>query len=230
MADVETKSFVARGPTLSLAERISQLVAFVGGPTRAGEVAHVTRQTVSNWTTGKTSIGVEEALALATACGVSLDWIATGYMRRPDLAASGNGEASGTFAVVHRYEPGKTGELVQIEHEGLSSIVFSEGWLERLGMKPGDAALIQATGDAMAPTIQDGSLLLVDRSAKKITGDGIYVLCRAGTFTVRRAQVLVDGAVMLLADNPRYHAERVEAAQVETIAIAGRVRLGIESF
>ena len=217
---------LAAGPRMTQAERVAALVAQLGGPTRAAEVAHVSRQTVSNWTTGRTLISMPEALELARACGVTLDWIATGHDRRPDLAVPA--PARGGFCLVYRYEAAADGRLVEIEDASEAAVAFREGWLADLGIAPVRAALLTARGDAMAPTVREGDLLLVDRGVTRIAGDGIYVISRTGALAIRRAQVLVDGAVMLIADNPRYHPERIEAGQVASIAVAGRVRLGLE--
>lgn len=226
MSKDSVKRLVEAGPRMTLIERLAQLVSFVGGVTRAAEIAGVSRQTVDNWRAGRTEVGMNEALRLATACSVSLDWIATGHDRRPDLP-SVNGARSG-FSIVYRYETGPQGQLVGIEDSTGAAVAFRETWLKELGIEPGQAALLAARGDTMLPTIRDGDLLVIDRGVSRIAGDGIYVLARGGAPAVRRAQVLVDGSVMLIADNTRYHPEKVDAAQVASIAVSGRVRLALE--
>lgn len=220
--------FVDKGPGLTLFERIALMVAEVGGVTRAGELTDVTRQTVANWISGKTVVGLPEALELAQASGVTLDWVATGYVQRPDLGAR-SGDTSG-YAVIFRYDVDDQGALIETPRTDSAVIAFRESWLERLGVSAGSTALLQCNDDAMSPTIREGALLLVDRSQTKIISDGLYVLLRAGGFAIRRAQVLVDGSVMLLADNSRYHPEKIDAAQVSSIGVAGRLRLGIAIY
>ncbi|MCB1520664.1 MAG: LexA family transcriptional regulator [Hyphomicrobiaceae bacterium] len=210
----------------SLQDRIEWLVTEVGGPTNAARVAEVSRQTIDRWRSGDARLPFLEAYRLARRAGVSLDWLATGFDVVPDPSDKKQSESQ-QFAVVHRYEPGQGGELVEIVDSHDTLIAFREGWLRNLSMQPQNAALLLVSGDVMAPTIRDRDLILIDRAIKAIAGDGIYALLRGGALTIRRAQVMIDGSVMLIADNDRYLPERIAVDDLGQLRVVGRVRLGI---
>lgn len=67
-------------------ERVALLVEWVGGLARAAEIARVTTSTINNWRKKGAALPVDGMLLLCTEAGLSLDWIATGHMIRPDLA------------------------------------------------------------------------------------------------------------------------------------------------
>lgn len=67
-------------------ERVSLLVEWVGGLARAAEIAQVTSSTINNWRKEGATLPVDGMLLLCQAAGLSLDWVATGHMIRPDLA------------------------------------------------------------------------------------------------------------------------------------------------
>ncbi len=203
-------------------KRVEQLIAAAGGPTRAAELLKVSRATIYSWTKPDARLPFDEMEALARIGGVSLDWIATGYDRRPDLGP----QIPKEFLVLYRYEARRGDKLVEIEDAG-GDIAFREEWLTSIGISKGNAGLLTVEGDAMAPTIQGGTTVVVDRGVISIAGGGLYAMLHGGSISVRRVQVLRDGSLKLIADNPRYEAELVSAAEVKTLKVAGRVRAAI---
>jgi SOS-response transcriptional repressor LexA len=58
-----------------------------------------------------------------------------------------------------------------------SRVTLSREWVRRnLAIAPEHVAIMPAIGDTMAPTIFDGDLCLVDRSATRIEAPGVYVI------------------------------------------------------
>lgn len=216
------KAFWVTGYSMSRSERIEMLIAAVGGPTKAAELLKVSRATLHNWTSKPDArLPFDEIEALARAGGVSMDWVATGYERRPSTE---NSEQE--FVIVYRYEPGQSGTLVRMDENG-GDIAFRNEWLKTINIKAGDAGLLVAHGDAMAPTISDGTTVIVDRSVTRVSADGIYAIAHGMVLTIRRVQILVDGSLKLLADNARYDPELVSAGRAADLKIAGRVRAAI---
>lgn len=66
-------------------ERVALLVELVGGLSRAAALAEVSPATISNWRKPGATLQIDGVLALCLEAGVSLDWLATGHMVRPDL-------------------------------------------------------------------------------------------------------------------------------------------------
>ncbi|MBD3793014.1 MAG: LexA family transcriptional regulator [Campylobacterales bacterium] len=87
---------------------------------------------------------------------------------------------------------------------------------------------INVDGESMEPTLQDGSIVLLDREQKNVHKEGIYVVntVNAGLF-IKRVRQQTDGMIELISDNPSYSPERVS---VDEIQIVGRVVGNIESL
>ena len=90
-----------------------------------------------------------------------------------------------------------------------SHIAFEPAWLKRVARgAPDQLSIIRVRGDSMAPTLDDGDDILVDRGdgAEKIR-DGVYVLRADDALVVKR--LAVDPAARTLTirgDNPAYPA------------------------
>ncbi|MEQ1696987.1 MAG: S24 family peptidase [Hyphomicrobiaceae bacterium] len=217
------KAFAIAAYELTLEQRIAQLVEMVGGQMRAAEIAGVSRTAIHKWRNGQARIPIAEMLLLARAAGVSLDWIATGYDRRPDLPAS----SAGGFKVLYRYEASLSGKMIEIADNGGTDLALRETWLKEMGMRLDTTGVFEVRDDAMVPTIPEGSLLIADRSVTALTRSGIYAIIGANGIAVRRAQVMLDGTVKLIADNPRYEPEVLSAQAAGLLRIAGRVRAAL---
>ncbi|MFC5475810.1 S24 family peptidase [Paraherbaspirillum soli] len=86
-------------------------------------------------------------------------------------------------------------------------------------------AILSASGDSMAPTFNDGDLLLVDRGVREIHLDAIYVISRNNELFIKRVrQRLQDGAIIIKSDNPLYGPDDiVEHAERDQLVVLGRV-------
>jgi len=76
----------------------------------------------------------------------------------------------------------------------------------------------------MQPTIDDGDLLFVDHTVRFYDGDGIYVLSREHMIQVKRLQMLHNGKLFIISDNPSYRTEEVSREEAENITINGLVK------
>jgi phage repressor protein C with HTH and peptisase S24 domain len=73
----------------------------------------------------------------------------------------------------------------------IAHLGFDQGFLKQLcNARPSDLSIIRVRGDSMFPTLADGDDIMVDRSvAGARLHDGIYVLRRDDTLTVKRIAV-----------------------------------------
>lgn len=219
------KAFGVDGRHMTVGQRIEQCIAAAGGLNRAAEAVGMTPQGLRGLVRERSQRGAPllPMLELARAAGVTLDWIATGHDRRPDLP---DAPARG-MTVLYRYELGLNGELIEIADHG-TDVAFRNEYLTGLGIAhPSQVALLTVGDDAMAPTVPAGSLAVVDRAQRAIAGAGLYAIGTGAGIAVRRAQPMLDGSVKLLSDNPRYEPELVAAAAVKGLKVAGRVRAAI---
>lgn len=135
------------------------------------------------------------------------------YAPRLDTAVSaGHGAVPDRGEVLHRWPLPRT-------------------WLRNdLGVPPESADVITIRGDSMAPTFQDGDLVIVDRSDTAARGAGVFVLWDGDGLVLKRIQAVptAPGApprYRVLSDNPAYDAYEVDAAWV-TIVGRARARIG----
>lgn len=101
---------------------------------------------------------------------------------------------------------------------------FDERFLRQLcSARPSDLSIIKVRGDSMFPTLADGDDIMVDRS---MTGaklqDGIYVLRRDDTLTVKRIAVHPGSKrVTISSDNSAY--PRWPDCDPDDVDVVGRV-------
>src|SRR5260221_3256737 len=101
---------------------------------------------------------------------------------------------------------------------------FDERFLKQLcSARPADLSIIRVRGDSMFPTLADGDDIMVDRSVQgTVLQDGIYVLRRDDTLTVKRIAVHPGSRKLTISsDNSAYPTwPECDPADVEVI---GRV-------
>jgi SOS-response transcriptional repressor LexA len=86
---------------------------------------------------------------------------------------------------------------------------------------------INVDGESMEPTLQDGSIVFIDRAQNNISKDGIYIASTTAGLFIKRIRQRADGMVELISDNKAYSPEIMLADEVK---IVGRVVGNIESL
>ena len=86
---------------------------------------------------------------------------------------------------------------------------------------------INVDGDSMEPTLQDGSIVFIDRNQININKEGIYIATTTAGLFIKRIRLRADGMVELISDNRAYSPETMLP---EEIQIVGRVVGNIESL
>lgn len=173
--------------------------------------------------------GLSWALKIARACGVSLDWLADASAHKfPDSTAYPSAgqhrparvlaepqpgsaeECTGPDAqqALRCYDPGRKPALPWNDAANcLGQFAFPGPWLAALaGGAAQGLVLLVARGDAMAPTLADGDLLLLDTTARQPGQEGVCALLLGGRLLIKRVQPLPERRVRLCSDNPAYQA------------------------
>ncbi len=81
---------------------------------------------------------------------------------------------------------------------------------------------IPVRGDSMHPTINDGDVVLVEKTTE-IWDDAIYVFRRGDVVQVKRLQALPGGRFKVISDNKTYESYEVDPDRHIEYAIIGRV-------
>jgi phage repressor protein C with HTH and peptisase S24 domain len=114
------------------------------------------------------------------------------------------------------------GLLIGREHQS-GTLPFARSFLERAYLQADQLLALEAEGDSMAPTLESGDLLLVDRSRKKPKDGKIYVLTVSDTLLVKRLHWDLQGGLMIQSDNPAYPDRQLPAKEVTYLAVVGEV-------
>lgn len=225
----ETLRIMADGTNLSFHERLEYAVSLVSPAKLKLKLPRSIKQ-MGRYLKGA-DVPWSVLVAVSSASGVPVDWIAGG---RPTFGPSefdkwreslAPNEIPDEFAFLPRYSvdasagPGLVVSAEDIEE----AMAFRRDWLRRIGATVGASGLITARGDSMAPTIPDGSLMLVDTSDTEPVDGCIYAITRDSTLLVKRVQ-RISGALKLISDNPIYGAEEIPLRDLDGLRIAGRIR------
>jgi phage repressor protein C with HTH and peptisase S24 domain len=102
-------------------------------------------------------------------------------------------------------------------------LAFERAWLIDAGVTSlKNLTFIKAEGVAMAPYINNGDLVMIDMGQKNIDDGQVYAVHHAD-IRVRRAHLRKGGAVLLKPDNPRMPEELIEADDLASVPVLGRV-------
>ena len=83
-------------------------------------------------------------------------------------------------------------------------ITFTRSWLDRHGLYPQQCTIVGVKGESMAPTLPDGSAILVDRNREQLKEGRIFVLQTDDGMMVKRVDRDSGGSWRLISDNPAW--------------------------
>jgi phage repressor protein C with HTH and peptisase S24 domain len=130
------------------------------------------------------------------------------------------------YAVIPRYEAraGAGAGVINPSDRIVEQMVVSEEYIRRrLRRRPEDMALLEALGDSMSPTIQDGDVMMIDVSVTELRASSIYVLLMDEELIVKRLHKMTDGRILIIPDNERYPREEVTPSERAPLRIVGQV-------
>lgn len=84
-------------------------------------------------------------------------------------------------------------------------------------------SMINASGDSMAPTINNGDKLIVEHwNGNQIQDNKIYVFCFNNEFFVKRLSKNLD-EVIIKSDNPEYRVRTINGSTVNDLVLIGKI-------
>lgn len=199
--------------TTSVADIVDRMKAVYGFKTDAELAAHFggSRSGPSVWKK-RGSIPFDECITIALERNISLDWLILGRGPGPGLLGQCD-EAGDAAQATHVEVP-----VVDLPNFDISEMwKLPRAWLEREGLSIDDTMIVRIAGDAMADTLLNGQLVIVDRRPRD--ADGVFLVRFADRVRIKRVQRMVDGSTRLSSDNPAYAVETIPAGvdQVEFI-------------
>lgn len=185
----------------------------------------IAQSLLRKYLSGQSVPGLDKAVVLAAALGVSLEELATGHKaQQGGIGVTVNLDVN-EYALVPRYDiqvSAGPGALVDQEEE-VGYYPFKREWLRREGLSPKDLALVTVKGDSMAPTLSEGDMLLVDRSEHQVRRDSIYVLRINDDVIAKRLQRDFADGLWVRSDNDQYEDQHLDKAAAAALNIVGRV-------
>ena len=136
----------------------------------------------------------------------------------PELAS--RSEAGSDYSKLRKRKEGQHVERVKAE-----DWAFPASFVTRqLQASAKNLLVIEAEGDAMAPTIMSGEKVIVDTGHKTPSPDGLYAIRDPfENVIIRRLQLLraaQPSRVKIISDNPKHAAEELELSDLEIIGKA----------
>lgn len=104
-----------------------------------------------------------------------------------------------------------------------ANAAFSSQWLLRKGLDARHLCLVEALGEGMAPTIPEGSLLLVDGRESDGLVDAPYLVRIGRRLLPKRIQLEWDGGLLLRSDNPIYEDQHLSREEAQSLEVFGQI-------
>ncbi|KXV00255.1 peptidase [Gluconobacter potus] len=195
-------------------ERLKTAVRQAGGNTQVSIRSHVPLNTLNRYIAGR-EMKVSALVALAKACGVSVEWLAKGVEVAPSEEAA-EVQTSATIAAPTGEDDVMPVKFFEVEPSAGLGVYPSE-WVDAqdfhvskkfirqvLGVWSSCIFFVRVQGDSMTPTIRSGETILVDYSPQDIV-DGIFMLSLHGRLIVKRLSIKDMHNISVISDNPRYN-------------------------
>ncbi len=172
----------------------------------------------------RNSIPYEEILEFCALKKISVNWLF--FDQAVDMLKA---ETEKFFQVRYFSDiRASAGGGAEIFDEGYETISIDEKIMHNMvGMGSTELEAIHVDGESMEPTLQDGSIVFVDRSQTNINKNGIFIASTTTGLFIKRIQQRADGMVELISDNSVYPPQAIHP---DEITIVGKVVGNIESL
>jgi phage repressor protein C with HTH and peptisase S24 domain len=208
-------------PEEEFRRRLRLIMQQFGSVADLAKAVGVSDNAIYKWVSGRGQPSMTSLVNLANAAGVSVEWLATGATAKakPDFIDTND---AATFV---KTPPGTVkvpGSPITIRSvQAVDYLRFDLAWLlRRFDVDPNQLSLIETVGDAMAPTLDDRDLCLVDLRESRFRHDGLYALWDNVELSIKRLQREADGLLAVRSDNPVYAPVRVSG---DALIVLGRV-------
>jgi phage repressor protein C with HTH and peptisase S24 domain len=198
----------------------------IGGKVFDKDVANALNIPQATFATMKkrNSIPYEEILAFCALKKISANWLF--FDQTVDMLK----EQTEKFFQVRYFADirASAGGGAEVFDENYETITIDEKIMHNMvGLGNTELEAIHVDGESMEPTLQDGSIVFVDRTQTNINKDGIFIAATTAGLFIKRIRQRADGMVELISDNKAYSPEVLAPDEV---TIVGKVVGNIESL
>lgn len=153
--------------------------------------------------------------------GLNAGWLLTGL----GVQRHGDGLADGYVLVPIWDVEASSGHGMIVGHEEIGReypVPFS--LLRKVSVATDRLCAVFNRGNSNAPDLNDGDILIVDRSVERIIDDAYYLFQDDGALLVKMIERAIGGKVILKSRNPNYEARELPRDEAERLQVFGRVR------
>lgn len=172
----------------------------------------------------RNSIPYEEILQFCAHKKISVNWLF--FDQAVDMLI----EETNKFFQIRYFADirASAGGGAEVFDENYETITLDEKIMHNMvGLGNTELEAIHVDGESMEPTLQDGSIVFVDRTQTNINKDGIFIASTTAGLFIKRIRQRADGMVELISDNKTYSPEVLASDEV---SIVGKVVGNIESL
>ncbi|PHS40080.1 MAG: phage repressor protein [Sulfurovum sp.] len=172
----------------------------------------------------RNSIPYEEILEFCALKKISVNWLF--FDQAVDMLKA---ETEKFFQVRYFSDiRASAGGGAEVFDESFETITLDEKIMHNMvGLGSTELEAIHVTGESMEPTLQDGSIVFIDRTLTNINKSGIFIAQTLNGLYIKRIQQRVDGMIELISDNSVYPPQAIHP---DEITIVGKVVGNIESL
>jgi len=172
----------------------------------------------------RNSIPYEELMQFCASKKLSINWLFF------DQSVEMLVEETNKFFQVHYFAElrASAGGGANVFDESYEMMTIDERIVQNMtGRSDRKLEAIHVDGESMEPTLQDGSIIFIDREQTNINKDGIFIASTNAGLFVKRIRQRADGMIELISDNRLFPPELISP---EEVSIVGKVVGNIESL
>ena len=176
--------------------------------------------------------------ALADSLGITRQTVSNRIKNESQLTVAELKKIEDYFNIVILNEDDTINQIAYIDYYndvfascGSGSVVFSEekvkipvsSMLINGFSKSKTYSMINATGNSMSPTIENGDKLIVEHwNNGQIQDNRVYVFCFNNEFFVKRLSKNLD-EIIIKSDNPEYRIRTINGSTTEELILVGKI-------
>ncbi|WP_108945596.1 LexA family transcriptional regulator [Shewanella halifaxensis] len=209
----------------SITDRLKYLAKDRGGRVLE-KVWGMSASTINGYILRGSIPSLDKASLIATAEGISLEWLAYGI----ETSQSGTTAALDAISISKCGITASAGGGTFVNTEEDSIVSVSRDWLRQNRLNHAELRIIEARGDSMYPTIADGDDLFLKIAKfhnREKPLDGVFVINLSGLIKVKRLQydIIKDG-YRIISDNSEYSEEFIHRYEIDDqLNVIGEVAL-----
>lgn len=181
------------------------------------QIAQELRQTPSQYANNKkrNKIPYQQIVMFCDENEITINWVLLG---KSSMKLIETEEGLYKIRLIEKINASCGGGGFDDEEVGFSYIFINKKYAKTLGITNSkNIEAINVVGDSMIPTIQDNSIIFIDRLKNTYENNGVYVLNTINGLFVKRLLINDAGDVELISDNKSYSNIPMKLDDVEII-------------